>query len=330
MESLTNDSIFERPSNDSIDRLSSFAVCYVIMGILLILTNLPIVGAVLKHPVIRYRKEYLIFAGMASADLFAGTTTAIAGLYRIYLWHSDKTNDVVSRSACVFRTLALSIAAISLQALMLLMVSVDRLVAVAMPTHYHHLTHRFSASLILSAYLLTGALTVVGLAGALADDPDSMVPASCVGSATVARRFFDVWFNSRLAVSLLSVLIYCLVIFLFRRHSRALKHSRKTSTGTRKRWKRQTHVTVTVGIGCAFTFIFYVLPTISVICARHIGTANSIAPYAWLLNCFNAVLNLFIYMTRHDDMRAAVRAFLLCKKPQKSPAMRYKFRFTVR
>lgn len=55
--------IVEPLNNDSMDRLVAFAISYIVMGVLLIVTNLPIVGAVLKHPVIRFRKEYIIFAG---------------------------------------------------------------------------------------------------------------------------------------------------------------------------------------------------------------------------------------------------------------------------
>ena len=58
---------------------------YIVIGALIVLTNLPIFVAILAHSPLRMRKEYLMIASLALVDFLNGAGCVSAGIYRLYL-----------------------------------------------------------------------------------------------------------------------------------------------------------------------------------------------------------------------------------------------------
>ena len=58
---------------------------YIIEGAVMFLSNIWIMGAIVKYPTLRKKKTYLIMAGLAFADALAGLAYLTAGIFRYFL-----------------------------------------------------------------------------------------------------------------------------------------------------------------------------------------------------------------------------------------------------
>uniref|UniRef100_A0A914X982 G-protein coupled receptors family 1 profile domain-containing protein n=1 Tax=Plectus sambesii TaxID=2011161 RepID=A0A914X982_9BILA len=259
--------------------LNSF---YVVTGGLLIIFNLPFVISILKHDALRRRKEYVIFAGLASGDVLSGLSTLIAGAYRLYLFNTNQENLMITRHECAYRTMIFSITAITVQAFLIFAVSVDRFIAVTYPIKYRNLTPRYSYSVIGACYAITLVFNIAGVASS-ASSGDQLISASCVGSATVEEWFFTLWYEGRVLLVAASAVLYAFVAIKFTHRSSQSAGPSTTTSANEGRIAIQRRVTLTVGINVIFTVILYIIPATAVIIVRHTsGNLDLLSPIAWL------------------------------------------------
>ena len=118
-----------------------FAVIFLVNGLLLL--------TILLARSFRQRKEMLIIAGMASADLLYGLGNVLLCIYRVYLLSHGEANDKITAWECISRSPLFFVNfALQLTALMNVVVSGDRLLAVAWPYKYHKRDQRYAMKTI--------------------------------------------------------------------------------------------------------------------------------------------------------------------------------------
>uniref|UniRef100_A0A914URU0 G-protein coupled receptors family 1 profile domain-containing protein n=1 Tax=Plectus sambesii TaxID=2011161 RepID=A0A914URU0_9BILA len=128
-------------------------IIYGIEGLLMTLTNIPIVLSVLRYKALRDQKEFIIVGGLAFADGFHGFAYLSAAIGRINLLLNGDGFVLKSRWHCGTRVWNISWTfANNLAGLMLLVVSIDRLIAVSFPIRYFNFTKRYACVLVGGAF----------------------------------------------------------------------------------------------------------------------------------------------------------------------------------
>jgi hypothetical protein len=137
---------------------------------------------------------------------------------------------------------------------------------------------------------------------------------------SVSVPITSISFQVRIGLALTSCLIYILVWYLCRRSQRRAS-ARFPSIAFRLR-RSQRHLTATVGICALCTFLLYVIPTSLVALAGLLHWGMDFwGPVCWIMNCINAVINIFIYSLRHEDIRTGLKLLFRCEELP-SPAMK--------
>lgn len=82
--------------------------------------------------------------------------------------------------------------------------------------------------------------------------------------------------------------------------------------------KMQRRFTVTLGISCFFTILLYILPVSAQLVSVSSNQTNEniafIIPYMFIISNVNAIMNFFIYTSRHKDIRLAVKCLFTCEE----------------
>uniref|UniRef100_A0A914WFU4 G-protein coupled receptors family 1 profile domain-containing protein n=1 Tax=Plectus sambesii TaxID=2011161 RepID=A0A914WFU4_9BILA len=118
-------------------------------GIILAIVNIPILLMVAFFPVLRKQKEMIMVAGIAFADGFHGVALIVAAIGRISLITSGNGYVLRSRWQCLMTSWNLMfIWSWPLAPIMLLMISVDRFLAVIKPFKYYKFTNRYAAKMV--------------------------------------------------------------------------------------------------------------------------------------------------------------------------------------
>lgn len=114
-------------------------VCYVLycfFGVIAIILNNIIIFGILLN--LRLRRKYVLQIGLAGGDLLLGLANLTAGVRRLAMIGEGTFNVIVTRLDCAKRVYTpLFILGTNIPALMDLLISIDRLVAVAAPLRYH-------------------------------------------------------------------------------------------------------------------------------------------------------------------------------------------------
>uniref|UniRef100_A0A914V8J2 G-protein coupled receptors family 1 profile domain-containing protein n=1 Tax=Plectus sambesii TaxID=2011161 RepID=A0A914V8J2_9BILA len=305
--------------------LSPIYFLIVLTGFLQFSTNLVIAIIILRFKGLRREKEYVIFLGQAIADGIDGIPSMYAGIYRIFLTLYGNPLAPATPFYCMIVGLHNSIWAWSdtAQSLMMLVVSVDRLLAVAIPLRYHALTSTYAKRTVAAVFLycLASASSAwIYPITELAKSNDSAnysithaYPTGlCSTTATVGVIFNEYYTNIRVCAVIGSVVLYILVIILF------AKHMRKFDSPIRHdiNHKRQLRLTITLGFQCAFHIIFYIIP-LMLVSTMSLGfniISSTTQSYLLIFTNANAIINLFIYLKRQKEFRFAFKTALANQK----------------
>jgi hypothetical protein len=241
--------------------------------------------------------------------MLAGWSMLILGAYRINLIELHKANVLVNWWHCIRRPpFILFTFSLTAQAGMLLTISVDRFIAITLPLKYVIFTRRYAIFMVASCYFLAASYTIVFIVytNTVNDLTEPIVHAICI--VRVGNGLYSSVFYVRMCLSSLSVPVYAVVWCLFRRYQNITVTTFPTIETHLHRAQR--HLTITVGICALFTLVFYVIPTI----LMFILDAGIWAPLYCVVNCVNAVVNVFVYSLRQDDIRQGLKLLFLCKE----------------
>uniref|UniRef100_A0A914XCZ1 G-protein coupled receptors family 1 profile domain-containing protein n=1 Tax=Plectus sambesii TaxID=2011161 RepID=A0A914XCZ1_9BILA len=281
-------------------------IIYGIEGLLMTLTNLPIVLSVLRYKALHDQKEFIIVAGLAFADGFNGFAFLVAAIGRINQLLNGDAFVLKSRWHC--GTTVWNICwtfANNLAGLMLLVVSIDRLLAVSFPIQYFTFTKRYACILVGSAFTyICIPATVSFVLSYQYQDPE--FPAYCLIGMGMHNGYYEYFVMFHLVTSFGSVLLYGPIIFM-------LKRTLRRAVGSREVVKiaRLKKVTYTLGIHTCFTFLFNMVPDLLILYSGI--PSSSQTPFYMMLNV-NAMVNILIYMFRFKEMRNGLKALIMCRR----------------
>lgn len=290
-------------------------------GFLQLSTNLVVSFVILRYKGLRREKEYVIFLGQAIADGLDGIPSMYAGIYRVFLTLYGNPSARVTPFYCMIVGLHNPMWAWSdtAQSLMMLVVSIDRLLAVAIPLRYHSFTSRYAKRTVAAvfSYCLVSASTawiypifelIKSNNSANGSDNQAYPTALCPTTSVVGTMFNEYYSNIRICAVIGSVVLYILVIILFAHYMRKFDSPIRHDINH----KRQLRLTITLGFQCGFHIILYIIPLILVSTAT-LGfnfISTSTQSYLLIVSNLNAIINLFIYLVRQKEFRFAFKMAL--------------------
>uniref|UniRef100_A0A914X9U4 G-protein coupled receptors family 1 profile domain-containing protein n=1 Tax=Plectus sambesii TaxID=2011161 RepID=A0A914X9U4_9BILA len=284
-------------------------------GIIMLIANGLLFLTILLSRSLRRRKEMVIIAGMAAIDAIYGLSAISLAVYRFGILSRGQQNDKITPWDCVtLPPLFLIGISVQMTSVVNVVVSSDRLIAVAWPTKYRNLNVPYAGKLL-------GLLALFGVFSSAA-----MLLSTYFGTknATTVTKMctnpgipyaYNLYQQTMIAgAGYLSVIIYFFVFLSYRRAVRNIAPSTNV-IGEQHAVALQRRLTVTLGIITISTFIFFIIPyTIFAVCAW----MNVVAPQPSLLatiSRFSTIINVVIYMYRQKEMRSEMRALLTCTKP---------------
>uniref|UniRef100_A0A914VI77 G-protein coupled receptors family 1 profile domain-containing protein n=1 Tax=Plectus sambesii TaxID=2011161 RepID=A0A914VI77_9BILA len=136
--------------------IDSFVIGFMIYGVeglIMTVTNFPVVFAIAMYKQLREQKEFVIVAGLALADGLYGFGFLIAAFGRIIAIEQGNGFVLVSRWDCSLKIWNIIwLISNPLAGLMLLVISIDRLLAVSIPFRYFTFTSRYAFKLVAAVY----------------------------------------------------------------------------------------------------------------------------------------------------------------------------------
>jgi hypothetical protein len=127
--------------------IAMFSAMFVVNGLLL--------ATLLFEPSLRKQKEMLIIAGMAGTDTIYALGTITIAVYRLFVISQGVQNELMTAWECmILSPFALLQIGSQLSSVMNVVLSSDRLIAVAWPTKYRVLDARYSRSVMVCFVLI--------------------------------------------------------------------------------------------------------------------------------------------------------------------------------
>uniref|UniRef100_A0A915C5Z1 G-protein coupled receptors family 1 profile domain-containing protein n=1 Tax=Parascaris univalens TaxID=6257 RepID=A0A915C5Z1_PARUN len=299
---------------------------YVIQGAALFLTNALFVLAIARSNGL-IGKYTILFAKFIT-DALSGLAEVLGGAGRLIVIASgDET--LRCRRFCMLMPWNIFFTWTEpMTAIMLLIVSIDRLFCVAMPIQYYKsgkevqclqilISHMFVSFCILTNWLITFSDTV---------DQFSPLCWTTDGWAPFYEYFS---YFLRMGAAISSVLLYPIVIIAGRRYSKSMVQ-RQGDAFLKAYESRQRQLTITLGISSIVTLIFYVIPvsieslTKSLRVEHRFGDLTTV--YAVISSNLNPIFNILVIVSRQKDIARAVHKVFAdwsCRRTTKVFALRH-------
>lgn len=136
----------------------------------------------------------------------------------------------------------------------------------------------------------------------------------------VDKLFDSLIHGVRIVLALIGVILYVIVWYLYQKYNRATI-AQFPSTMNKLR-RIQFHLTITVGICVLITFVLYVVPAVLLVISKWTNSMSLWRHFFWLVNCLNAVVNVFVYSLRHENIRRGLKLLLSCRELPSSAELR--------
>uniref|UniRef100_A0A914WZ48 G-protein coupled receptors family 1 profile domain-containing protein n=1 Tax=Plectus sambesii TaxID=2011161 RepID=A0A914WZ48_9BILA len=253
---------------------------------------------------------------MAAADIIYGLAITITAIYRFYLIVNGEQNVRISTWDCTIRPAAfLSRIGLQLTSVMNVVVSVDRLIAVALPIKYRQLDRRYALK-ILMVVAIFGATSFAAMFLSTyysIASHERNVTKYCSGFPT---QFWYDFYQNTLLINIcgyVSVAIYIGVFFGYRRVKR---QTAPLSTTLRNQHmvEQQQRLTVTLGIITMSTLIFFNIPYTIIAVYKLMNVDTPQPTLLGIISRFSAIINVVLYVYRQKEMKKAIWALVRCKK----------------
>uniref|UniRef100_A0A0M3HF43 G_PROTEIN_RECEP_F1_2 domain-containing protein n=1 Tax=Ascaris lumbricoides TaxID=6252 RepID=A0A0M3HF43_ASCLU len=204
------------------------------------------------------RKSYKIIAWQTFVGTLMGASQMMAGIARLVTLYTGQ-EQLRSKKYCVLMPWNLvAFWAEPMVAICLLMVSIDRLLAVIMPIVYYKRSASLQNIQIIMWNIMMLSITSVSWYFSLMDNNQILSP-FCWTSDAMFPVFNSLTLLVMIATSISSVILYVTVFILSRK--RGVRPGDNQQFGGTFH-QQQRRLTVTLGISCIFTLVLYVLPRV--------------------------------------------------------------------
>uniref|UniRef100_A0A914UX85 G-protein coupled receptors family 1 profile domain-containing protein n=1 Tax=Plectus sambesii TaxID=2011161 RepID=A0A914UX85_9BILA len=206
-------------SQDTIDSLTRSFIIYGVEGVVMTLTNSLIVCAILRFKSLREQKEFIIVGGLAFADGLNGLGFLIASVGRITLILRGDAFVLKSRWQCAISPWSIVVTfSNSLAGIALVMLSIDRLLAVSIPFRYFKFTNRYAFCIVGAAFAyVVPPVCVSYYLSYQYQTPE--FPAYCLSAMGMHPAYYSYFVMFHLVTSFVSVILYIPVLITLRRVS---------------------------------------------------------------------------------------------------------------
>uniref|UniRef100_A0A914XF25 G-protein coupled receptors family 1 profile domain-containing protein n=1 Tax=Plectus sambesii TaxID=2011161 RepID=A0A914XF25_9BILA len=288
-------------------------IIYGIEGCLLAISNFLITLVVFVYSDLRQQKEYIIVAGLAFANGLQGFAFIVAGIGRILMIKAGYGFVLVSRWQCSMAVWNLIwLFATPWQDTTLLMVSIDRFIAVAFPLRYFSYSTKYAYLLNFFAYV--GALPQISASVVISysyQEPE--FPAICYTQSGQGDGFFRFKLMLRFCITVISLALYVPILILLQK---ALKTGQSISERqVAAQISRLKKVTITLAISAFFVLLFSTVPDI----IEMLNILTDKLPLYIIVNG-NEIAYIFIYSLRFKDIRQGLISLFLLRPLKKNNA----------
>uniref|UniRef100_A0A914VGP0 G-protein coupled receptors family 1 profile domain-containing protein n=1 Tax=Plectus sambesii TaxID=2011161 RepID=A0A914VGP0_9BILA len=185
---------------------------------------------------------------------------------------------------------------------MLVVISLDRMLAVSLPLRYYFFTARYAYRLVAVAYSVMFIPVIWWLVDSYATEPIAEVPSYCFVGHNFVPTDYPYFQKILLIATVASVFMYIPVLLMLKitlAKNRAMEDAVK--------YEKMKRATLALGISSFCTFIFYIIP-MAIINLKLFDNLNVF----YLMINFNAMCNIFIYIARFKEIRVGIKALVTC------------------
>lgn len=302
----------------ALERLEA-AIVYIIEGWFITGGNLFIIAAVMLRRVLRRRKELLIIVALSLGDMITGIAYFWMGIRRVLFIQSKNGTwpTALPPLKCVMTSPNLGfLCGTQCLCIMMVVVSIDRFVAVRYPARYIILTTSYVYKIMAITFLGYGGATsvaVIAQAWSLGSEPDALISPVCSGQDVVYPIYFSYHMLMQVVLSFASCIMYVGVIAQMHRKTQVLAENKAAFLKSKERQDRVTrllsYVVLTTLLLFSIPYAAFVLPYVFKFKLGAFGTW--LGQYSYALAGFNSISNVAIYAFRHPDIRRSIWA-LVC------------------
>ncbi|VDN59880.1 unnamed protein product [Dracunculus medinensis] len=237
----------------------------------------------------------------------------LAGFGRLFIVITTNTTTTLSsmRQCAMIPWNVLQIWAEPLSAMVLLIISVDRLASLVSPLKYRKYGRHFQIFQVSMAVSIVASLVLPSWIHSWGEVALEHSPI-CWTASGIAPKFNTIFFLIRIICSSASVVVYVILWIIFR-HYFSERMTNNSNSNSALYLRMQRRFTVTMGIWGIFTMILYVLPVIitSITNSLQIEALNE---FATILLTFtsniNPVVDLIVLLWRQNDINSAMAKIL--------------------
>ncbi|KHN79678.1 hypothetical protein Tcan_11811 [Toxocara canis] len=277
---------------------------YVLQGFIIAFSNGSLAYAIITQKSLR--RSYKIIVWQILVDALMGASEMIAGIVRLFIVYFS-TKQVRSKQFCMLMPWnIISVWGEPMAAICLLMVSIDRLLAITIPITYYKNSQQMQNIQIIVWNVMMCSIALISWCFSFLDTEQIHSP-FCWTTDSMLPIFNTLTLLLTIIASVSSVLLYVVVFILSKKHANRIHGNQKDQQQYGNTFERQQRqLTITMGISCVFTLILYVLP----VCAKF-TLANRLEMDAWgaiqsyaTISCnLTPLTNIAVIVLRHREIR---------------------------
>uniref|UniRef100_A0A914ULR6 G-protein coupled receptors family 1 profile domain-containing protein n=1 Tax=Plectus sambesii TaxID=2011161 RepID=A0A914ULR6_9BILA len=188
-------------------------------------------------------------------------------------------------------------------AVMLVVISLDRMLAVSLPLRYYFFTARYAYRLVAVAYSIMFIPIIWWLVDSYTTEPIAEVPSYCFVGYNFTPTDHPYFSKFLLFATVASVIMYIPVLLMLK-----ITLAKNRTMEDAVKYEKMKRATLALGISSFCTFIFYIVPMAIV----NLKLFDNLNVFYLMLN-FNAMFNIFIYIARFKEIRVGIKALVTCK-----------------
>ncbi len=279
------------------------ALCpYLGLGIFAALANGIILISVLKNKDLR--DKYFLVAALAIGDFCIGLAFIFCGSFRLQMISAGMHKQLTTHIACFSKPWNFFyILGFQTTALISVVISFERLVAVTWPIKYYQVNSKLYVKLAVAAALLYECASLA-VAAITAYPETTPVFTYCLITDAMSDSYATYNYGVCGICGVATAVIYTLSVIVMRINMRRMAHDASAS----KRLKSQAKVTTMMAVVLCVHFILVALPNFGFLVAitLHLNydILNVMVPYLADAGVLNSGLNFIFYAIYNADLRA--------------------------